>query len=369
MVVSHLAKPDEDAGRDSGLARWENGIFPALQYMVPDPNPIFVVMLRNYTERFNTLMDANELFQNNSHRIRPVYVDCLVEEKKPRSLCCKQEQGLVNFYDLYYHDKNNQPKYDWIIFQDDDTYIRHKELQSFLPSNMQNEAIVASTDGALGHFLGLFGVQPATAPYKCSTDPQWRTHWGQPLLYNQPAFELMVRGCRLGGLVQQCIAFDTYHDVGSSIVHWMFGFRWLSLHGVNRNTRMRHLKDSLISYHGIGRAPWNYTMQDMHAYFQRFEQKEKTQQQKEYVWSSPHGYSNSSHFQQYNSPRGWTEEWHTFRIADCGAGQGDKRRAFVTWHKRKKSAKLPAAKDNQPEDPKQKRRIRRQRRKQREGGR
>lgn len=317
LVVSHLAETNDEAGRDSGLARWEKGIFPALQYMVPEPDPIYVVMIRNYTSTFQSLLVSNDLFRNHSHRLKPIFVDCHAEEKTPRSLCCKQEQGLVNFHDLYYmHTDTGRPNYDWILYLDDDNYIRQKALQDYLPSFTQDEPIISSTDVTTGHYIGKFGAQLGASPYKCSTDPEWKIFWGQPLLYNQPAFHKMVHVGRLQGLVKQCVEFDVFHDVGNGLIHWMLGFRWLVLPGVNRK-RKDKLKADLLSYHGIGRQPFNYTMQEVHEQFETLVSSDKASlQSNQHVWSRPRGYSNSTHFKKYKGPENWTDIWHTFRVRD-----------------------------------------------------
>jgi hypothetical protein len=58
--------------------------------------------------------------------------------------------------------------------------------------------------------------------YHCSDDAQFRYNWGQPVVYNRAAFELVIPGLQNDGLVKQCLEYEVTHDVGNAIFHWMY---------------------------------------------------------------------------------------------------------------------------------------------------
>ena len=73
------------------------------------------------------------------------------------------------------------------------------------------------------------------AKYECiglgGINDHYKDPWGQPIVYNQPAFQIVLKAFRLGGLVNQCKEYGVMHDAGNAILHWMYNFPalWLRI--------------------------------------------------------------------------------------------------------------------------------------------
>jgi hypothetical protein len=138
------------------LDRWRDVIFPSTDLFVPPQDPYYVVLTKQSQSHYQNLTQMNPLFANYSHRIQPIFVDC-PEGKFGLSPCCKQEQGLLKFYEQYYYDDNKIRRYDWILFQDDDMYIRLKELQIFVIELSLDHPMILASGVPNRYYLGWEG--------------------------------------------------------------------------------------------------------------------------------------------------------------------------------------------------------------------
>ena len=225
---------------------WTNVILPATDLFIPTNDVYYVVLSNHWEQTYNAIKGTDERYQ----RIVPLFVNC-PEGHFGESPCCKQELGLIQFQDEILVDNagngtsgtTTTKSYDWIMYMDDDMYIRKEALETWLnymnyahdaitnKVNITHDPIVLSSD--IGHGLGQSGYLPVKGPgkngmanYECigagGVDDHYNYPWGQPIVYNQPAFQIVLKAFRLGGLVKQCREYGVTHDAGNAILHWMY---------------------------------------------------------------------------------------------------------------------------------------------------
>ncbi|CAB9501364.1 expressed unknown protein [Seminavis robusta] len=307
-------------GHLNSTDRWDGCLHPATDYFVPSPDPYYIVMNEQWRAKYEQLVETNSTFQNYSSRIQPIYTDCMPEAKGWPS-CCKQDQGLAHFYKHYYSDATNQnKKYDWICFQDDDEYIRHRAMQEFLRYlPITDEPIVIASDPPEGHPLGQSGYIPKRSPYKCPRDSDnWKYPWGQPVFYNQAAFELLLPAWKAGAMTKQCKEFDLYaHDTGNALLHWMFGIPALWMR--NPASVKSGMRNDFLGMHSVSRFGPQSSMKAVHEkYRDKMPYPYNNDLRPQYMWSSnATGFNQTKTYQLYGHPSTWGENWHIFPTSDC----------------------------------------------------
>lgn len=337
VTFSHLNVTDLD--------RWTNVIFPATELFVPATDPYYVVMTMAMQEIYHNLTRTRADFQKYRDRIQPIFVDC-PEGRFGHSPCCKQELGLLEFYQRYYYDDDHrtsfssehdegilrntmttntttpttrrrssrQTNYDWILFQDDDMYIRHRELQIFVHDlPLDEEPIVLTSHYPPGPYLGQEGYLKHNARYHCSRLDNWTYPWGQPAVYNRAAFEQVVPIIfQRGGLVKQCLEYHVTHDVGNALLHWMMMFPTLWI----RITANKVFRSDFLGYHRVGRDGPRSEIRRVHYLFDQKPYPFNVSTPIPRFWTNSTGFRLTRTFQQYGHPSNWTE-WHTMPTSDC----------------------------------------------------
>ena len=300
VTFSHLKSPD----------RFENLLFPSLETWMTT-GTYFVVLTNQWRDAYQKLCDSRRLSNATSDcsRMEAIFVDC-PEGAFGESPCCKQEKGLTSL---------SPDDWDWIVFFDDDMYFRMEAVERYLRNFDPLQLLLATPAGKSAKELGMFGyLGRRQSPYLCSTDQAYRYPWGQPVIYSQAAFRMLLPGFRAGGLVRQCLEFNVTHDAGNPIVHWMyqipdvtFKFHMFADHKISREA---------LAIHGITRyrAAFNrsYSMHDIHGYVQ--EQKRVTI--KKYmlqVHDERHGFNQTETYAKYGHPSTWGDQWHTMPVSDC----------------------------------------------------
>lgn len=285
-------------------SRFEDLIFPSLDLWVPPDEPYFIVLSQLWKSRYEELTASNANFRKYKARIQPIYVDC-IEGKSPRVECCKQELGILHMIENY--------DYDWLIYLDDDNFIRSTHLRTFLTGISINDLLVL-TSGPSSRMLGKFGFIPDRAPYKCSHDPSYSFPWGQVVAYNRATLQLIRKGLELHGLSKQCLEYNVFHDVGNALFHWMYQLPELHL---QISDRPYELRPDLLGTHGVGRCGYfSCSMQDIAILFRHplFDPPNPFPM----VWrNTTTGYRTTSTYQNYGDPSQWIEIWHTMPTTDC----------------------------------------------------
>jgi hypothetical protein len=285
-------------------SRFDDLIFPSLDLWVPPDEPYFIVLSEMWKSRYEELIVSNTNFTKYKARIQPIYVDC-AEGKGPRVVCCKQELGVLHMIDNY--------DYDWLIYLDDDNFIRSSHLRTFLTGISITDLLVL-TSGPSSRMLGKFGFIPDRAPYKCSQDPSYSFPWGQVVAYNRATLQHIRKGLQLHGLSKQCLEYNVFHDVGNALFHWMYQLPELHL---QISDRPYELRPDLLGAHGVGRCGYfSCSMQDIADLFRHplFDPPNPFP----VVWrNTSTGYQTTTTYQQYGGPSQWTEVWHTMPTRDC----------------------------------------------------
>ena len=318
------------------LDRWTKVIFPATELFIPATDPYYVVMTLAMQDMYHNLTRTHEDFIKYQHRIQPIFVDC-PEGKFGHSPCCKQEVGLLEFYHRYYYDyydqfsmkhfilnattkltkrwrsSRHQTNYDWILFQDDDMYIRHHELQFFVHDlPLDEEPIVLTSYAPPGTYLGQEGYLKNSS-YHCSRLDNWTYPWGQPAVYNRAAFEQIVTIVfQRGGLVKQCLEYQVTHDVGNALLHWMMMFPTLWI----RITANQEFRDDYLAYHRVGRDGPGSMIHQVHEQFDHLRYPFNISTPVPRFWTNTTGFRLTQTFQHFGHPSNWTE-WHTMPTSDC----------------------------------------------------
>jgi hypothetical protein len=288
----------------NSTSRFDDLIFPALEGWVPVDEPYFIILSKMWQSRYEELRTSHANFTKYENRIQPIFVDCN-EGKTPEVECCKQEEGML--YMMKHYD------YDWLIYLDDDNYIRSSYLRDFLTTISMNEVLVL-TSGPSSRLLGIYGYLPQKSPYKCSRDPSYTFPWGQVIAYNRATLQHIRKGLELHGLLKQCLEYQVFHDVGNALFHWMYQLPEVKLHISDRPNEMR---SELMGSHGVGRC--EHFPCPMQAQAKRFKSQVYDPPVPPFamVWRNTTGFRTTPTFQTYGDPSRWTDEWHTMPTKDC----------------------------------------------------
>jgi hypothetical protein len=294
-----------------GTQRMEDFIFSSVETWHPRDQPYFVVFTASSKPIWDDYVVTNSNFTEYQARIQPLFVDC-PEGKFGESPCCKQEKGLLAVLDQY------GSSYDWFLFQDDDVYLRHEYLQSYVTPLNPNQVQILSA-GMPAKRLGQMGYiyKPSDMQYFCShKNNQYTYPWGMPVVYSKAALLLVSNGFRQGGLVSQCVAFNITHDTGNAIYHWMYSLPsiWLRVPGL-----ADWYRDDFFGAHGVGRATdyKNATETNMYALHKTYSSRRyRPPINVTYVWHNVTGFRTTKTYKDYGDPAHWTE-WHTFPVKDC----------------------------------------------------
>ena len=288
-------------------SRFEEFIFPALEWWVPADEPYFVVLSRSWQSRYQQLVETDANFTRFRSRIHPIFVKC-TEGKASDCVCCKQEEGML--YMMEHFD------YDWLLYHDDDNFVRSSYMRAFLTNISVNELLVM-TSGPAPRLLGQFGYLPRRqTPYYCSTDWNYSYPWGQMAAYNRRTLAHVRRGLELGGLVKQCVEYGVAHDVGNALFHWMYQLPELRLFIGNRPTAPQRW---FVGAHGVGRCEnRDCPMQEIAERFNR-SMFDPPLDDLPIQWriGGMNGFRTTSTFQAYGDPSTWDDIWHIMPIQDC----------------------------------------------------
>jgi hypothetical protein len=283
--------------------RFEELIFPSLDTWHPHNEPYFVILAEMWRSRYNELIVSHVSFTKYQHRLHIVYVDC-PEGKTPRAECCKQEDGMLYMLDHY--------DYDWLIYLDDDNYMRSTYARDFL-TNLSTTELMVLTSGPTPRLLGMYGYLPQKAKYKCCKDPSYSFAWGQVIAYNRATLARIHQGLKLHGLLKQCLEYNVYHDVGNALFHWMYRLPEIRLRISDRPNEMR---SENMGAHGIGRCKrTGCPMEQIHDWYDKPHYKPPLPYQLE--WRNASGYQTTPTFRNFGCPSSWVDEWHTMPIVDC----------------------------------------------------
>eukprot|EP00557_Chaetoceros_sp_GSL56_P008837 CAMPEP_0176499984 /NCGR_PEP_ID=MMETSP0200_2-20121128/13255_1 /TAXON_ID=947934 /ORGANISM="Chaetoceros sp., Strain GSL56" /LENGTH=451 /DNA_ID=CAMNT_0017898513 /DNA_START=1 /DNA_END=1352 /DNA_ORIENTATION=- len=261
----------------SNSCDFESTVLEAVNTWVPSDSTYFVVLNHKWTQKFDQWkkqkLGAKKWSDTVIHRIQPIYVDC-PEAKAGESPCCKQQKGLVEFHKTY-NVLVGEKSYDWIVYMDDDVYLQPNVLQGYIKTlpfvmpelknyTMENGDPMLIT-ASIPYRLGRSGYMRSLSSYRCSRDEDFKYPWGQPVIYNQAAFQMVIPGLQLNGLVQQCLEYNVTHDVGNALFHWMYSIPSARVRAVNFKGKKPQwgFREDTIAYHGAGSNP-NITMQLFH---------------------------------------------------------------------------------------------------------
>lgn len=324
------------------ITKFNRIILSAVKTWIPKDEVYYVVLNHQWNETFanwkHDMMQKNETMVN---WIQPIFVDC-PESQSGESPCCKQEKGLIEFYDKYFYDR----KYDWVYFADDDMFINTKllfEYMEALPYGltseharlMENGPFLLLSEGYRPRPLGYGKV--ARTKYECeNTDASFRYPWGQPVMYNRQAMNKIITGLRLGGLVKQCLEYDVNHDVGNAIFHWMYSLPYASFPRITnlkliesldlvkgqlkQKMKLKYFRDDTVGIHGIDIEEyfsqerfWNLRHNDSIRVFL----KDKLPPEVYFGFGNVSGFYSTDTFSMYGSPDEWKEEWYSMNTSDC----------------------------------------------------
>lgn len=320
------------------ITKFNRIILSAVKTWIPKDEVYYVVLNHQWNQTFANW--KHDLIQKNDTMvtlIQPIFVDC-PESQRVESPCCKQEKGLIEFYERYFHDRN----YDWVYFADDDMFINTKllfEYMEVLPYGLTPEHARLMDNGP---FLLLSeGYRPRPLGDKrkhtCEKrDVSFLYPWGQPVMYNRQAMNKIITGLRLGGLVKQCLEYDVNHDVGNAIFHWMYSLPYASfprtmnlklMGGLDdlkskMERKMNFFRDDTVGIHGIDIQDyfsqerfWSLRHNDS---IRVFDKEKLTPKAEVYFgFGNVSGFHSTDTFSIHGSPDEWREKWHTMNTSDC----------------------------------------------------
>jgi hypothetical protein len=302
--------------------RFDMNIFPSLQLWHPKDQPYYVVLSKNWKEKYDDLVRFNDTFEEFSSRIEMIWVDCGDGYADAQMFCCKQENGMIAMLD------HHMGEYDYLFYADDDNYIRASYVEKYLTLQDENEVFIM-TQGRKRKPLGLYGVLGYAAPYKCSIDMGSKYTWGQAIIYSKGALKKVEKGLRLGGLTKQCKEYNVAQDVGNAIFHWMYEIpvKW------NRvKERCYDTRADFFGCHGVGRKEGRRkdkkTMFDVHKEYtvvlgeRPLEIKFLTEMRWRFnEGGKDSGFQRTVTFKKFGHPSTWESQWHTMPISDCRRGR------------------------------------------------
>jgi Fringe-like len=170
------------------FSRFEKFIFPALDTFLQD-DVYFVVLSQRWETKYHTeLCTWNQTYSTYCQRIHPIFVDC-PEGYFGIAPCCKQEKGLLQI-------SQRHSKADWILYMDDDIYIRSWHLKKFLSKfDPSNDAMLVTAGGkrSMHRPLGQTGYSRYPS-YPCSKNANFTYPWGRPVLYSRAARDIVIKG-------------------------------------------------------------------------------------------------------------------------------------------------------------------------------
>jgi hypothetical protein len=286
-----------------GPNRFHELTFPSLDTWVPADEPYYIILSEEWRSTYDELVITNSNFSLYKSRMHPIFVPC-PEGKTLDSECCKQEQGMLHM--IIHYD------YDWLIYLDDDNYVRSNYMRDFL-TNLSTSEIMVLTSGPTPRFLGIFGYLPQKSPYKCLKDPDFTYPWGQAVAYNRATQHHLQQGLRLKGLLKQCRTYRVHHDVGNALFHFMYNLPEIRLRISDRPSDMR---DEYLGAHGVGRCPhFKCDMLTVHTWYSSLTYQPPVNHS--YVWRNASGFFQTATYKMYGAPSNWTTEWHTMPVEDC----------------------------------------------------
>ena len=332
-----------------GTERFEMMVIGSVSTWLPPEEPMYVVFSKMWSDKYEEWKKNETSASRYADRIVPLFVDC-PEGKFGESPCCKQEKGLLEFLDRGLLDR-----YDWVVYMDDDVYIRSKFLTNFLDfypvwlqygttnftniTTVNNKRVkgdpvvmppppptkgpvppVVFSGGWPPRWLGQPGyIGLDKSAYKCSLDESFTYPHGQPVVYSAAGLRRIQNGLELGGLVKQCREFDVTHDAGNAILHWMYSLPDARIRMRQRPSRFRN---DLIAVHGIGRCEnAQCDMADIHKmYTDDGEQQMRpppAPDEYEYKMHEVTGFHKTETYEIYGDPSSWTKEWHTMPVSNC----------------------------------------------------
>eukprot|EP00979_Chaetoceros_neogracilis_P005527 scaffold1003_cov171-Chaetoceros_neogracile.AAC.4 len=156
--------------------------------------------------------------------------------------------------------------------------------------------------------------------YHCSDDAQFRYNWGQPVVYNWAAFELVIPGLQNDGLVKQCLEYEGTHDVGNAIFHWMYSIPAVRFRVPNFKGGANKKRQDFIAYHGAGtskRLSMNIFHKDRIPNDQEMFNVRPLPPEAYFGWYNVSGFRRTDTFKQFRNPQEWEGEWHTMLVSDC----------------------------------------------------
>jgi Fringe-like len=160
------------------FSRFETLVFPALDTFLQNDTYIVVLSQIWETKYHTELCVFNQTYSTYCQRIRPIFVDCPEGYFGP-SPCCKQEKGLLQISNLH-------PNADWVVFMDDDVYLRSWHLRNFLSQFDPSDDVMLITAGGKRFSYRILG-QAEYSPYPlyhCSRNFNFSYPWGQPVIYS-----------------------------------------------------------------------------------------------------------------------------------------------------------------------------------------
>ena len=275
---------------------------------------MYVVLAKKWKSKYEDLLfGANttntSIYTKYASRIEPIFVDC-PEGYYGEAPCCKQDKGLTMI----------QQSYDFYVYMDDDVYIRHDFLLSFL-SLIPTEDMVVIVGSVESKRLGQTGyLRKQKRTYNCSDEILYP--WGQPAIYTHSTLQYIQNGLKHGGITKQCLEYGVLHDVGNALFHFMYQLDYIYL---DVASFMGNFREELYGMHRIGRGggdakgPGKETMYYVHQRFQipRYA-KEKWPKHKIRRFQS-NEYQTTKTYKLYGEPSTWSDDdqWHTMPIRDC----------------------------------------------------
>ena len=357
----------------NGTQRFQEMILGSVLTWLPPEEPMYVVLSKMWFDKFQEWRKRETPASRYAERIVPLFVDC-PEGQFGESPCCKQEKGLLEFYD-----RGLLNRYDWVAYMDDDTYIRPTFLTNFLEyypvwlqygttnftytttdatttiatahnKNKKNKNSSVKTDAVVmppppppppppttepvppvvfsGGWppkrLGQAGYKTfRKTPYNCSVDKPFTYPHGQPVVYSAAGLRRILNGLKLGGLVKQCREFNVTHDSGNAIFHWMYS---LSDSWIRMPQRPDRILNHYMAIHGVGRCERGpCDMAYIHKRFTNDVEQELWQplpEEYKYEMHEVAGFHQTETYKLYGDPSSWTKEWHTMPVSNCISPNG-----------------------------------------------
>lgn len=284
------------------FSRFEEYIFPARDTFLrlALSSPYHVVLTTEWKDKY---YEELCVAPRDCSRIVPLFVDC-PEGGFGDSPCCKQQEGIRQLL----HQSNKT--FDFIIYMDDDNYIRTDHLQSLLSRIDPTSPIVLTLGNGFTQRLGETSYKKVKdRAYNCSSNnANYQSAWGQPVIYTRATTELLMNA----NLRQICTEFQVTHDAGNAILHWMYQLPELRIPYLRDCARR---KANYYGCHGVAsHTELRQVAPNMHQVHERFLGLPVVHT--DWQWHRPIGFSESDTYLQYGPVSTW-KEWHPAQKRDC----------------------------------------------------